>query len=88
MKKLTFKVDGQYITRTDHEKPVAKCRHLYRAEFEFTGDEWTGTKTALFANGNKAKSQVLDEKNTCEVPWEFFDTDTGTIGLVSVFVEI
>ena len=85
MKKLTFKVDGQYITRTDHEKPVAKCRHLYRAEFEFTGDEWTGTKTALFANGNKAKSQVLDEKNTCEVPWEFFDTDTGTIGLVSVF---
>ena len=85
MKKLTFKVDGQYITRTDHEKPVAKCRHLYRAEFEFTGDEWTGTKTALFANGNKAKSQVLDEKNTCEVPWEFFDEDTGTIGLVSVF---
>ena len=85
MKKITFKVDGQYITRTDHEKPVAKCRHLYRAEFEFTGDEWTGTKTALFANGNKAKSQVLDEKNTCEIPWEFFDTDTGTIGLVSVF---
>lgn len=85
MKKLTFKVDGQYIDRTDHEKPVAKCRHLYRAEFEFTGNEWTGTKTALFANGNKAKSQVLDEKNTCEIPWEFFDTDTGTIGLVSVF---
>ena len=85
MKKLTFKVDGQYITRTDHEKPVAKCRHLYRAEFEFTGDEWTGTKTALFANGNKAKSQILDEKNSCEIPWEFFDTDTGTIGLVSVF---
>lgn len=85
MKKLTFKVDGQYIARTDHEKPVAKCRHLYRAEFEFTGNEWTGTKTALFANGNKAKSQVLDEKNTCEIPWEFFDTDTGTIGLVSVF---
>ena len=85
MKKLTFKVDGQCITRTDHEKPVAKCRHLYQAEFEFTGDEWTGAKTALFANGNKAKSQILDEKNTCEVPWEFFDTDTGTIGLVSVF---
>ena len=85
MKKITFKVDGQYITRTDHEKPVAKCRHLYQAEFEFTGDEWTGAKTALFANGNKAKSQILDEKNTCEVPWEFFDTDTGTIGLVSVF---
>lgn len=85
MKKITFKVDGQYITRTDHEKLVAKCRHLYRAEFEFTGDEWTGTKTALFANGNKAKSQILDEKNSCEIPWEFFDTDTGTIGLVSVF---
>lgn len=85
MKKLIFKVDGQYITRTDHEKPVAKCRHLYRAEFEFTGNEWTGTKTALFANGNKAKSQILDEKNSCEIPWEFFDTDAGTIGLVSVF---
>lgn len=85
MKKMTFKVDGQYITRTDHEKPVAKCRHLYRAEFEFTGNEWTGTKTALFDNGNKTKSQILDENNSCEIPWEFFDTDTGTIGLVSVF---
>lgn len=82
---LKFKVDGHYVTRIDTEKPVTKCRHLYRAQFEFVGEEWTGTKTALFVQGKCSKAQMLDEQNSCEIPWEFFDSDVAVVGLVSVF---
>lgn len=82
---LKFKVEGQNITRTDNEKPVAKCRNLFTAHFEFAGAEWTGTKTALFMRGSVSKAQVLDNKNECKVPWEFFNTDTCAAGYVSVY---
>ena len=45
---LLFEVKGQYIVRLDSIEPVAKCRNLYKAQFQFKTDEWTGTKTALF----------------------------------------
>ena len=82
---LKFKVEGQNITRTDREKPVAKCRNLFTAHFEFVGAEWTGIKTALFMRGSVSKAQVLDNKNECIVPWEFFNTDTCAAGYVSVY---
>lgn len=82
---LKFKVEGQNITRTDNEKPVAKCRNLFTAHFEFAGAEWTGIKTALFMRGSASKAQVLDDKNECIVPWEFFNTDTCAAGYVSVY---
>lgn len=82
---LKFKVEGQNITRTDNEKPVAKCRNLFTAHFEFAGAEWTGIKTALFMRGSVSKAQVLDDKNECIVPWEFFNTDTCAAGYVSVY---
>lgn len=85
MHTLKFKVEGQNITRTDNEKPVAKCRNLFTAHFEFAGAEWTGIKTALFMRGSVSKAQVLDDKNECIVPWEFFNTDTCAAGYVSVY---
>lgn len=85
MHTLKFKVEGQNITRTDDEKPVAKCRNLFTAHFEFAGAEWTGIKTALFMRGSVSKAQVLDDKNECIVPWEFFNTDTCAAGYVSVY---
>lgn len=85
MHTLKFKVEGQNITRTDNEKPVAKCRNLFTAHFEFAGAEWTGIKTALFMRGSVSKAQVLDNKNECIVPWEFFNTDTCAAGYVSVY---
>lgn len=82
---LQFDVDGQFVKRTDNNLPVAKCKNLFKAKFNFIGDEWTGTKTALFTQGEFSKSAVLDDENTCDVPWEFFDTDENmTIGKVSV----
>ena len=49
MKTLQFEVDGQYISRKDNLVPVAKCRNLYKAHFEFLSPEWEGTKTAIFS---------------------------------------
>ena len=82
---LQFDVDGQFVKRTDTNLPVAKCKNLFKAKFNFIGDEWTGTKTALFAQGEYSKSVVLDDNDECVIPWEFFDTDKNmTIGKVSV----
>ena len=85
MKMLRFEVCGQYITRIDEEVPVAKCMNVFKAHFDFLTEEWTGTKTAIFVQGNYSKSQVLDEKGECLVPWEFFDTEEKTRGYVSVY---
>lgn len=85
MKMLRFEVRGQYITRIDEEVPVAKCMNVFKAHFDFLTEEWTGTKTAIFVQGNYSKSQVLDEKGECIVPWEFFDTEEKTRGYVSVY---
>ena len=82
---LKFKVDKQYITRIDNEKPVGKCRNLFKAHFDFVGNEWSGTKTAIFKNEKVSKSVIIDESNECVVPWEFFNLKTTSIGLVSVF---
>lgn len=69
MKKLEFELNGQYINRKDNISPVAKCRNLYNAHFEFLTDEWEGTKTALFVQGTTAKSMILDDNNECVIPW-------------------
>lgn len=82
---LLFEVKGQYIVRLDSIEPVAKCRNLYKAQFQFKTDEWTETKTALFVQGEYSKSVILDENGTCEIPWEFFDSDNTTFGYVSVY---
>ena len=82
---LLFEVKGQYIVRLDSIEPVAKCRNLYKAQFQFKTDEWTGTKTALFVQGKHSKSVILDENGVCEIPWEFFDSDNTTFGYVSVY---
>ena len=76
---------GQCIRRADKIVPVAKNRNYFKAKFNFESDEWTGTKTALFIRGSYSKSQVLDSKNMCDVPWEFFDTDTNACGYVSIY---
>lgn len=82
---LEFNVMGQCIRRADKIVPVAKNRNYFKAKFNFESDEWTGTKTALFIRGSYSKSQVLDSENMCDVPWEFFDTDTNACGYVSIY---
>lgn len=82
---LQFSVSGQAISRIDSLKPVANCRNVYKAHFDFLTDEWTGIKTAIFKQGTVTKQMILDNNNECTVPWEFFHSDSDTFGYVSVF---
>lgn len=82
---LQFNVSGQTISRNDTLQPVANCRNVYNAHFDFLTDEWTGIKTAIFKQGAVTKQMILDNNNECTVPWEFFHSDSDTFGYVSVF---
>lgn len=85
MYKFMFEVTGQQIKRIDDLEPVAMCRNLYTAHFDFKTDEWVGIKTAVFVQGRFRKNVILDENNECNVPWEFFYSNEKTYGYVSVF---
>ena len=84
MAQLHFNVRNQMINRVDHFRPVAKSRNYLYAEFQFLTDEWQGTATAIFKNPDNAYEMLLDENNTCLVPWEILDAEYGEF-YVSVF---
>lgn len=67
---LQFEVVNQFIKRVDKFKPVADSRNYLYAHFEFLTDEWNDTVTAIFTKGDESYSMLLDNDNTCLVPWE------------------
>jgi hypothetical protein len=69
--RLRFDVNNQTIKRVDDFKVVANSRNYLYAEFNFLTDDWDGkTKTALFTSNKLTKQVVLDNRNSCLVPWE------------------
>lgn len=86
MATLTFQVDNQRIRRTDSFYVVAESRNYLYASFTFSADWGTGSKTAQFKNpcvSSNVYEVVLDQNNTCLVPWEVIDVP-GTVE-VTVF---
>lgn len=88
MAQLIFNVDHQTITRLDDFKVVASSINYLYAQFTFTDDWGTGTKTAQFkvSDGETtvARSQILDADGTCLVPWEVLQYENVQLE-VSVF---
>ena len=83
---IEFIIRNQTITRTDCFKVVAMSRNYLHAYFDFRTDEWQGVKTAIFArNGMPSISVVLEQDNTCLVPWEWLEVKDDAVGSVSVF---
>jgi hypothetical protein len=78
---LSFNVQKQIITRTDTESVVCNSMNFLYAQFTFS-EEWTGTKTAVFKGKEKTYNALLDENDTCLVPWEVL---TESWFYVSVF---
>ena len=69
--KITFDVVKQRISRTDDNKIVADSKNYLYAQFFFKTDDWDDiTKTAVFEKGGKPYFVILDEDDTCKVPWE------------------
>lgn len=66
---LTFSVRDQIIDRTDGYLPVTDTVDL-KARFEFEGEEWKGTITAVFSHEEESYNVILDDNHECVVPWE------------------
>lgn len=66
---LSFNVEKQIITRIDTERVVTNSMNYLYARFTFS-EEWTGEKTAVFKGKDKTYNALLDENDTCLVPWE------------------
>lgn len=66
---IIFRLEHQIIARADHNVLAAKSRNYVRAKFELLSDDWTAPITAIFNN----YTMVLDENNSCVVPWEVLE---------------
>lgn len=78
---ITFSVENQIIKRTDCRQVVADSQNYLRASFSFTND-WSGIITAFFTHGDDTYAMILDEDNTCLVPWEVIKADGFTVSCV------
>lgn len=85
---LQFSISNQEITRTDDFHVVAESVDYLYAQFTFLTEEWSGrTITAQFKSNKSSKTYeyILDENNTCVVPWESLELEGGGYLYVSVF---
>lgn len=81
--KIEFDVTYQNIVRTDKNNVIADSRNYLQAEFNFQTAEWIGkTKTAVFRRADLVLNVILDDDDTCMVPWEIIKTGSF---MVSVF---
>ena len=76
---IKFNVHNQIIKRTDTNRVVADSRNYLYAAFNFS-EEWTGTKTAIFKNGDVVKHVIL-ENDECLVPWEVIKSGKLTVSV-------
>ena len=63
---IVFQLDHQIIAREDQNILAAKSKNYVRARFVLLSDDWVAPITAIFGS----YTVVLDEKNSCVVPWE------------------
>lgn len=63
-------VNKTQLTVRQREPTTSGSVKVYRVRFEFSSD-WDGMeRVAVFKAGAESRSILLDEANTCEVPWE------------------
>ena len=85
MAEIVFQIDHQIIQRVDKFKVVSDSRNYLYARFEFLTSEWADKlPTAVFQNANDSYEVILDQGNTCLVPWEVLERSAGNF-TVTVF---
>lgn len=77
---LKFDVQNQTIKRTDTFRAVADSKNYLKAEFTMT-EEWQGGAAAVFGYGGSFYRVLLDDKNSCTVPWEVIKPPLFTVSL-------
>lgn len=81
MKQLKFNVKNQIIKRIDSFQVVADSQNYLNAEFEFT-EEWEKPITAIFHFFTSNYEVVLDDNNSCLVPWEVIKAPYFSVSVV------
>lgn len=74
---ISYTVSQSQIMRSTPWYPVGGSVGIYRAVFAFS-PEWDGlVKTAVFRSAAAEREQLLDDANSCIVPWEPLQLETG-----------
>lgn len=74
---INYTVSQSLVVRSTPWYPVGGSVGIYRAVFAFS-PEWDGlVKTAVFRSAAAEREQLLDENNSCIVPWEPLQMETG-----------
>ncbi len=77
---LEFEVNNQIIVRKDEFSVVADSKNYLKAHFKLSA-EWQGDVIALFGYERRVFQVLLDENNSCSVPFEVIKTPSFSVSL-------
>lgn len=82
---IDFALSHSFIRIVKRTLVTSQSQNYVQARFDLRSDDWTAPITAIFKaeNDNNAYSVLLDEDNTCIIPWEVLK-NAGTVN-VSAF---
>jgi hypothetical protein len=80
---IEFALSHSFIRLVKRTLVTSQSKNYVQAHFDVRSDDWTAPITAIFSARNNAYSVLLDENNTCIIPWEVL-TSAGTVN-VSAF---
>ena len=81
---IDFALSHSFIRIVKRTLVTSQSKNYVQAHFDVRSDDWTAPITAIFkASNNNAYSVLLDENNTCIIPWEVLK-NAGTVN-VSAF---
>ena len=80
---IDFALSHSFIRIVKRTLVTSQSVNYVQAHFDVRSDDWTAPITAIFRANNNAYSVLLDNENTCIIPWEVLKT-AGTVN-VSAF---
>lgn len=78
---ILLKVRNQHIIRYDDSMIVAGCKNYLTVKFMFVSRDWQGEKTAIFTKNGNSYHVLLDENDSCVVPWEVIEAPSFRVSL-------
>lgn len=80
---IDFALSHSFIRIVKRTLVTSQSQNYVQAHFDLRSDDWTAPITAIFKADNNAYSVLIDENNTCIIPWEVL-RNAGTVN-VSAF---
>ena len=75
---IDFSLSHSSIRIVSRKLVTSESKNYVKAHFNLLSDDWTAPITAIFKANNNAYSVLLDEDNTCIIPWEVL-ANAGTV---------